>query len=87
MQAYLIDAYTRYAASAIGASAVVRSFGGFGLPLFAPTMYKALGYGWGNSALALVAIVLGVPAPLALWRYGEALRKRSPYAAGDGGGK
>lgn len=81
-QTYLVDAYTRYAASAIAATAVFRSLGGFAFPLFAPAMYKALDYGWGNSVLAFVGIAVGFPAPFILWWYGEALRKKSTFAAG-----
>ena len=81
-QTYLVDAYTRYAASAVGAATVLRSLAGFGFPLFAPTMYSALGYGWGNSLLAFVGIALGVPAPILLWKYGEGLRAKSQFAAG-----
>lgn len=81
-QTYLVDAYTRYAASAIAATAVFRSLGGFAFPLFAQYLYKALGYGWGNSTLAFIGIGVGLPAPFILWWYGEALRKKSTFAAG-----
>ncbi|KAL9596046.1 MAG: hypothetical protein Q9219_006062 [cf. Caloplaca sp. 3 TL-2023] len=84
VQTYLVDAYTRFAASAIAASTVLRSLAGFGFPLFAPYMYKRLDYGWGNSLLAFLALILGLPAPFLLWLYGEKLRKRSPFAAGGG---
>jgi multidrug resistance protein len=82
IQTYIVDAYTRYAASAIGAATVLRSLAGFGFPLFAPYMYRALHYGWGNSLLAFIAIGLGWPAPWLLWMYGEKLRKKSTFAAG-----
>lgn len=82
IQTYIVDAYTRYAASAIGAATVLRSLAGFGFPLFAPYMYSALGYGWGNSLLGFLAVGLGCPAPILLWWYGEKLRKRSTFAAG-----
>ncbi|KAF8498755.1 MFS polyamine transporter [Russula emetica] len=49
IQAYLIDAFTLYAASALAAATFLRSLAGFGFPLFAPTMYNALGYGKGNT--------------------------------------
>ena len=55
---------------------------GFGFPLFAPYMYDALDYGWGNSLLGFIAIGLGIPAPFLLWFFGEKLRARSPFAAG-----
>jgi MFS family permease len=81
-QTYIVDAYTRYAASAVGAATVLRSLAGFGFPLFAPYMYRSLGLGWGNSLLGFLAIGLGIPAPLLLWKYGETLRSRSTFAAG-----
>ncbi|KKK14522.1 MFS multidrug transporter, partial [Aspergillus ochraceoroseus] len=37
-QTYMVDAYTRFAASALAASACMRSLAGFGFPLFAPYM-------------------------------------------------
>lgn len=82
MQTYIVDTYTRFAASALAAGAFLRSIAGFGFPLFAPYMYSALHYGWGNSVLAFIAIAIGTPAPIILWKFGEALRKKSPYAAG-----
>lgn len=81
-QTYVIDAYTRYAASAMSAVTVLRSCAGFGFPLFARAMYDTLGLGWGNSLLGFVAVGLGIPAPILFWRYGEALRKKSQFAAG-----
>ncbi|KAI9045029.1 MFS transporter [Aspergillus affinis] len=67
MQAYIVDNYTRFAASAMAAAVVVRSLAGFGLPLFAPYLYNRLDYGWGNSVLGLISIGLGIPAPLGFW--------------------
>lgn len=81
-QTYVVDAYTRFAASAVASTTVLRSLAGFGFPLFAPAMYNALGYGWGNSLLGFVAIGIGIPAPFLLWFYGEKLRTRSQFAAG-----
>ncbi|KAI5300951.1 hypothetical protein KEM55_003717, partial [Ascosphaera atra] len=81
-QTYIIDAYTRYAASGVAAMAFLRSLAGFGFPLFAPYMYDALHYGWGNSLLGFVAIAVGCPAPVLLWKYGEKLRMKSTFAAG-----
>ncbi|KAF8498757.1 MFS polyamine transporter [Russula emetica] len=80
IQAYLIDAFTLHAASALAAATFLRSLAGFGFPLFAPTMYNALGYGKGDTILAVAAIVLGCPAPWLLWFYGERIRNASRYA-------
>lgn len=45
-QTYLVDAFTKHAASAIAANTVLRSLMGAFLPLAGPSLYKALGYGW-----------------------------------------
>ena len=82
MQVYIVDAYTQYAASAIAAATVLRSLAGFGFPLFAPYMYQALDYGWGNSLLGFMAIGIGWPGPFLLWKYGKTLREKSTFAAG-----
>ncbi|KAK0894926.1 hypothetical protein LTR02_012038 [Friedmanniomyces endolithicus] len=81
-QTYIVDSYTRYAASAIAATTVLRSLGGFAFPLFAPAMYRALGYGWGNTTLAFAGVAIGLPAPCILWWFGESLCKKSKFAAG-----
>ncbi|SPJ80341.1 related to multidrug resistant protein [Fusarium torulosum] len=81
-QTYIIDSYERYAASATGAAAFVRTMAGFSFPLFAPSMYKRLGIAWGNGLLAGTAMVICLVAPIVLWRYGTWIRKKSPYCAG-----
>ncbi|KAK9476344.1 major facilitator superfamily domain-containing protein [Lipomyces japonicus] len=72
---YLVDAYPIYAASAASASSMMRSLGGGVLPLAGPSMYSALGYGWGNTLLALLTIVM-FPIPVILYYKGEWLRKK-----------
>jgi hypothetical protein len=47
---------------ALAAVSCFRSLAGFGFPLFAPAMYNALGYGKGDTILAVFAIVVGCPA-------------------------
>ncbi|RAH40137.1 MFS transporter [Aspergillus brunneoviolaceus CBS 621.78] len=81
-QLYALDVYPTYAASASAGAQSLRSLAGFTFPLFAPYLYDKLHYGWGNSVLALVGFVIGVPAPILLWIYGPALRRRSQYATG-----
>ncbi|KAK7900359.1 hypothetical protein LTR67_004105 [Exophiala xenobiotica] len=81
-QTYIVDAYSRFAASAVASAVVLRSLAGFGFPLFAPYMYQAMGLNWGNSMLGFIAIGLGMPAPILLWKFGQSLREKSTYAAG-----
>lgn len=45
IQTYVIDSYTKYAASAVAAITTLRSLAGFAFPLFAPQLYGQLGYG------------------------------------------
>jgi hypothetical protein len=82
LMTYVIDSYPTYAASAAAAVSVLRSVAAFLFPLFAPQMYDALGYGWGNSVLAFIALAVGVPAPILLWYFGPKLRARSKFASG-----
>ena len=46
----------------MAAVSCLRSLAGCGFPLFAPAMYSALGFGKGDTVLAVVAIVIGCPA-------------------------
>jgi hypothetical protein len=70
-------AYTKYAASAIAASSVLRSIAGALVPLAGIPLYDRLGLGWGNSLLAFVSLGLG-GLPLLFCRYDEGWRKRFP---------
>lgn len=74
VQNYLIDMNNRFAASSVAAAAVFRSLFGFSFPLFASFMYARLNYGWGNTMMAFVGILLGVPFPIFCLLYGERLR-------------
>lgn len=74
MQVYVIDSFPRYVASASAGSQLLRFIAAFAFPTFAPAMYDALGYGWGNSVLGFCSLIIGVPAPLLIWRYGAKLR-------------
>ena len=73
---YLVHTYGRYSASAIAANKVLQSIGGAFLPLAGEPMYDALGLGWGNSILAFI-VLLFVPVPWLLFRYGKVLRESS----------
>lgn len=71
--AYLLDEFTHTAS----ANAAVRMFSyllAFVFPLFATQLYDRLGYGWGNTLLALLFAVLGFPSVAILWFWGPRLR-------------
>ncbi|KAK2590504.1 hypothetical protein QQS21_011820 [Conoideocrella luteorostrata] len=78
IQAYLVDAFGEYAASAVAANTVVRSIVGAFLPLAGPSMYAKLGLGWGNSLLGFIALGL-LPVPVIFYFYGKGIRMNSRY--------
>jgi hypothetical protein len=66
VQTYLVGAFTAYSASALAANNLVRSMIGGVVPLSGPAMYERLGLGWGNTLLALLAMLFGLTP---LWFY------------------
>jgi len=76
-QTYMVDTFPFQAASAVAAPTCARSLLGAFLPLAGPPLYGRLGFGWGNTLLGLVALVM-VPIPLAFLRYGGYVRKKYP---------
>ncbi|TGJ78980.1 hypothetical protein E0Z10_g9783 [Xylaria hypoxylon] len=78
---YTIDAYSRYAASAVSTNLVARSLAAAFFPLFAPYLFNSLGFGLGATVLASAFAVLGTTVVCILWFFGESLRARSPYCA------
>lgn len=75
VQNYYIDAFEKYAASAIAAGAFFRSvIGGF-VPLLTPALLEKVGVGWGISVFGFLSVVLA-PSPLLFYRYGPWLRER-----------
>lgn len=73
IQAYLIDTFMPYSASALAAFTVFRSIVGAFLPLAGPKLFSSLGVGWGNSLLGFICITL-IPVPLLVYRYGARMR-------------
>ncbi|KZV96667.1 MFS general substrate transporter [Exidia glandulosa HHB12029] len=78
--AYIIDSYPGYVASALAAKTLVRSGAGAAMPLFTAIMFRGLGNGWAASLLAFVALAM-VPIPFLFYRYGGSIRARSKRAA------
>jgi hypothetical protein len=75
-QAYVVDAFLEFNASAGAASQLLRNIFAFVFPLFAPSLYNRLGYGLGNTMLASIGAIFALPAPFVLWKYGEKLRQK-----------
>lgn len=75
---YLIDAHGVYSASAVAGSILLRSLGGALLPLAGGPMFDQLGFGWGSSLLAFIAIAM-IPVPIAFMKYGEKIRQKALF--------
>lgn len=75
---YLIDAYSKYAASALGAVGLVENTSIAFLPLAATAMYTNLGFQWASSLLAFRSLAL-VATPFAVLKWGKKIRSRSPF--------
>ncbi|KAF1969147.1 hypothetical protein BU23DRAFT_477919 [Bimuria novae-zelandiae CBS 107.79] len=71
---YLIDTYTKYAASAVAVCTVLRSICS-AIYLAGDPLYRRLGYDWGNSVLAFIALAF-FPCAVVSARYGERIRTR-----------
>ena len=56
--AYIIDAFPGYVASALAAKTVVRSGSGAAMPLFITAMYHNLGNGWAASTWAFISLAM-----------------------------
>lgn len=77
---YLVIAYRPVAASAMSANNAMRSAFAAGFPLFAGAMYVKLGTVGATALLAGLTTVMA-PLPFVFHRYGESLRRNSPFAA------
>ncbi|KAH9832884.1 MFS general substrate transporter [Rhodofomes roseus] len=77
--AYLIDAFPGYVASALAAKTVIRSGSGAAMPLFIEAMYHNLGNGWAASVWGFISLAM-IPIPFLFYRYGKAIRARSKRA-------
>ncbi|KAH8804190.1 major facilitator superfamily domain-containing protein [Flagelloscypha sp. PMI_526] len=79
IQLYVVDTFV-FAASASSTLAVFRSLVAFSFPLFAEQMFNKLGLGPGCSLLAGIAVVLGIPFPIWLYRHGEKWRHQNKHS-------
>jgi MFS family permease len=80
---YVVDAYAKYAASAIAGIAFLENFMAAFLPLATQSMYRTLGFQWASSLLGFVALALSF-IPLVLLKYGSRIRAKSPFMSQAG---
>jgi hypothetical protein len=76
---YLVDAYTRYAASTLAANAVFRATFGAIFPLFSKYMYANLGTLGASMLVAGLATAIA-PVPFLFVKFGPRIRARSKFA-------
>ncbi|KAL6238580.1 hypothetical protein BDW75DRAFT_201036 [Aspergillus navahoensis] len=73
---YVVDAYSQYAGSAIGAVATGENIFSAFLPLATMSMYDNLGFQWASTMLAFVSLVLAL-IPTLMFVWGRKVRARS----------
>lgn len=78
IQNFLVDAFFPYSATAVAGATALRSITACILPEFTGDMFHDLGWGWGSTLLACVALV-AVPAPAIMFKYGRSLRERFQF--------
>ncbi|CAR27515.1 ZYRO0D00286p [Zygosaccharomyces rouxii] len=76
---YLVDAFTKYAASAIAANTFFRSILAGVFPLFGSALFGNLGVHWGASTIAFVALGM-IPIPFVFYAFGSKIRSKNPYS-------
>ncbi|KAL0469944.1 major facilitator superfamily domain-containing protein [Neurospora intermedia] len=76
---FLVDAYPRYAASALATNALVRCSFAAAFPLFGIQMYEKLGYQWATALLAFLTLGM-MPFPYLFFVFGKRIRARSKFA-------
>ena len=80
---YIIDSYGPHAAVALATITMARYLISGGMVMAARPMFETLGVHWTMTFLGCLAAIL-TPGPFLLKRYGEQLRKKSPYARSEG---
>ncbi|GAA6043845.1 hypothetical protein JCM8097_007233 [Rhodosporidiobolus ruineniae] len=84
IQNFIVDAFSPYSAAAIASATLLRSVAGGVLPIFSDQLFLNLGYGWGGTLLACVAVP-AIPAPAVLFWTGGRLRERWRFVEGKEG--
>ncbi|GKZ35722.1 hypothetical protein AbraIFM66950_006474 [Aspergillus brasiliensis] len=77
---YVVDAYCKYAGSAMACFVVGENTVSAFLPLATSSMYNTLGFQWASTLLAFISLLLTL-APLSFIFWGKTIRERSPFMA------
>ncbi|PYH88486.1 MFS general substrate transporter [Aspergillus ellipticus CBS 707.79] len=77
---YLVDTFTRFSASAIAASTLLRSMMAGAFPLFVRPMFNRIGVDWGITVFGCIAAVL-VPVPFLFFARGKRIRAKSRWSS------
>lgn len=75
---YLVDTFTKFAASAIAANTFTRSIFAGTFPLFSEIMFKKLGVHWGGSLVGFIALGM-IPIPFIFYMMGDKLRRKNRF--------
>ncbi|KAL0252407.1 hypothetical protein I308_101798 [Cryptococcus tetragattii IND107] len=78
IQNFFVDAFYPYSAAAVAGATAARSVVACIMPLFTTTMFVKLGWGWGGTLIACIAIV-GIPAPMIMFFFGQRLREHYAF--------
>ncbi|RAL02163.1 MFS transporter [Aspergillus ibericus CBS 121593] len=76
---YILDTYSKFAASAFAANTMMRSMVGAVFPLFTRQMFNNLGIQWAGTLLGCIAVVM-IPIPVMFYLYGSRIRRKSKLA-------
>lgn len=75
---YVVDAYSKYAGSAVAAVVLGENVFAAFLPLSTMAMYTNLGFQWGSTLLGFLALLLSF-IPVVIIPFGRRIRARSPF--------
>ncbi|GKZ23803.1 hypothetical protein AbraIFM66951_005076 [Aspergillus brasiliensis] len=78
---YVVDSYSRFSGSAMGAVAAGENVFSAFLPLATMSMYRGLGDQWASTLLAVISLVLSL-VPTLMFAWGREVRARSAFMIG-----
>ncbi|RXK41266.1 hypothetical protein M231_01416 [Tremella mesenterica] len=78
IQNFIVDAFFPFSAAGIAAATAMRSVIACVLPIFSPDLFYNLGWGYGATLLACVALI-AVPAPALMFIWGRQLREKYKF--------